>query len=329
MRDTTEQEQPRAVIADDDPFARRVIKDVLQRSGVIVIAEARDGRQAVELTLHYRPDVVVMDVVMPELDGIMATRQIRRELPEQLVIMLTGAGSDDHELGLQALRAGASGFLSKDLEIEALPRALAGLREGQAAISRSMTLSLIERLRESPSGSAGLRPVKSPLTAREWEVIDLLKASKTTDEIANELVLSTETVRSHVKNILRKLEVRSRDDAVAVADRMRAAPPNGDLTASEARLGAPAGRSRSGCRRPAARRRSCRRCARSAACRSPGRGRSRARGARPARAATARRRARSPDRRSGVPPLTTASRQRIAVARRPRSGSGRLRAGRT
>jgi DNA-binding NarL/FixJ family response regulator len=231
MRDTTEQEQPRAVIADDDPFARRVIKDVLQRSGVIVIAEARDGRQAVELTLHYRPDVVVMDVVMPELDGIMATRQIRRALPEQLVIMLTGAGSDDHELGLQALRAGASGFLSKDLEIEALPRALAGLREGQAAISRSMTLSLIERLRESPSGSAGLRPVKSPLTAREWEVIDLLKASKTTDEIATELVLSTETVRSHVKNILRKLEVRSRDDAVAVADRMRAAPPNGDLTA--------------------------------------------------------------------------------------------------
>ena len=102
----TEQEQPRAVIADDDPFARRVIKDVLQRSGVIVIAEARDGRQAVELTLHYQPDVVVMDVVMPELDGIMATRQIRRQLPEQLIIVLTGAGEDDHELGLQALKAG-------------------------------------------------------------------------------------------------------------------------------------------------------------------------------------------------------------------------------
>ena len=80
----TDKEQPRAVIADDDPFARRVIKDVLQRAGVIVIAEARDGRQAVELTLHYQPDVVVMDVVMPELDGIMATRQIRRQLPDQL-----------------------------------------------------------------------------------------------------------------------------------------------------------------------------------------------------------------------------------------------------
>jgi NarL family two-component system response regulator LiaR len=227
MRDTTDQEQPRAVIADDDPFARRVIKDVLQRAGVIVIAEARDGRQAVELTLHYRPDVVVMDVVMPEMDGIMATRQIRRQIPEQLVIVLTGAGSDDHELGMQALRAGASGFLSKDLEIEALPRALEGLRQGQAAISRKMTLALIERLRDTPSGSSGMRPVKSPLTAREWEVIDMLKESKTTDAIADELVLSPETIRSHVKNILRKLDVRSREDAVAAADRMRSAPPTG------------------------------------------------------------------------------------------------------
>jgi DNA-binding NarL/FixJ family response regulator len=223
----TEKDKPRAVIADDDPFALRVIKDVLQRAGVIVIAEARDGRQAIELTLHYRPDVVVMDVVMPELDGIMATRAIRRELPEQLIIVLTGAGSDDHELGLQALRAGASGFLSKDLEIEALPRALEAVRWGEAAISRKMTLTLVERLRDAPSGSSGMRPVKSPLTPREWEVIDLLKESKTTDQMADELVLSPETVRSHVKNILRKLDVRSRDDAVAAADRMRAAPPNG------------------------------------------------------------------------------------------------------
>jgi DNA-binding NarL/FixJ family response regulator len=175
--------------------------------------------------LHYQPDVVVMDIVMPGLDGIMATRQIRRQLPEQLVIVLTGAGSDDDELGLLALRAGAGGFLSKDLEIEALPRALEGLRQGQAAISRKMTLSLIERLREAPSGSSGMRPVKSPLTAREWEVSDLLRESKTTDRIADELVLSPETVRSHVKNILRKLKVRSRQEAVAVADEMRNRSP--------------------------------------------------------------------------------------------------------
>jgi DNA-binding NarL/FixJ family response regulator len=215
-------ERLRAVIADDDPYARRVIKDVLERAGVLVIAEARDGRQAVELTLHYLPDVVVMDVVMPELDGVMATRQIRRQLPEQLIIVLTGAASDDgDELGLVAVRAGAAGFLSKDLEIEALPRALEGLRQGEAAISRKMTRSLIERLREAPSGSSGMRPVKSPLTAREWEVIDLLKQSKTNDEIAAELVLSPETARSHVRNILRKLKVGSRQDAVAVTDKMR------------------------------------------------------------------------------------------------------------
>jgi two-component system, NarL family, response regulator LiaR len=176
------------------------------------------------LTLYHRPDVVVMDVVMPELDGIIATRQIRKEIPGQLIIVLTGAGNEDEELGLQALRAGASGFLSKDLEIDALPRALEGVKAGEAAISRKMTRMLIDRLRDTPSGSAGMRPVKSPLTPREWEVIDLLKAARSTDQIAAELVLSTETVRSHVKNILRKLDVRSREDAVAAADRMRGAP---------------------------------------------------------------------------------------------------------
>jgi two-component system, NarL family, response regulator LiaR len=222
--ESPETQSLRAVIADDDPFARRVIKDVLQKAGVIIIAEARNGRQAVELTLYYRPDVVVMDVVMPELDGIIATRQIRKEIPDQLVIVLTGAGEEDQELGLQALRSGASGYLSKDLDIDALPRALEGARAGEAAISRKMTRMLIDRLRDTPSGSSGMRPVKSPLTAREWEVIDLLKASKSTDQIADELVLSTETVRSHVKNILRKLDVRSREDAVIAADRMRSAP---------------------------------------------------------------------------------------------------------
>jgi NarL family two-component system response regulator LiaR len=222
--ESTESQNLRAVIADDDPFARRVIKDVLQKAGVHVIAEARNGRQAVELTLYHRPDVVVMDVVMPKLDGIVATRQIRKAIPEQLVIVLTGAGEEAEELGLQALRAGASGYLSKDLEIDALPRALEGVRAGEAAISRKMTRTLIDRLRDTPSGSSGMRPVKSPLTAREWEVIDLLKAARSTDEIADELVLSTETVRSHVKNILRKLDVRSREDAVVAADRMRSAP---------------------------------------------------------------------------------------------------------
>jgi NarL family two-component system response regulator LiaR len=215
-------EPVRAIIADDDPFARKMIKDALQRAGLIVIAEAHDGRQAVELTRHYRPDVVLMDVVMPELDGIAATRRIVKHDPDQLVVILTTA--DDDEIGLLGLRAGAVGFLAKDVDVDVLPQAIHGALGGEAAISRRLGKQLIEQLRRSPEGAGGLRPVKSPLTPREWEVIDLLAEEKSTDRIAAELVLSSETVRSHVKNILRKLDVRSREEAVAIARRMRSEP---------------------------------------------------------------------------------------------------------
>jgi two-component system, NarL family, response regulator LiaR len=213
---------PRAIIADDDPLARRMIKEALQRAGVVVVAEAHNGREAVELALHYRPDVVLMDVVMPELDGIAATRRIRERHPDQIVVILTS--SDDDEMGLLGLRAGAMGFLTKDVDIDVLPRALLGTLSGEAAISRRLSARLVEHLRRAPDGPGGLRPVKSPLTPREWEVVDLLAEALTTDQIADTLVLSPETVRSHVKNILRKLDARSRQEAVATAQRMRAAP---------------------------------------------------------------------------------------------------------
>jgi len=213
----------RAIIADDDPFARKMIKEALQRAGVIVIAEAHNGRQAVDLTRHYRPDVVLMDIVMPELDGIAATRRIVKDNPEQVIVILTTA--DDDEIGLLGLRAGAAGFLAKDVDVDILPQALQGALSGEAAISRKLSMRLVEQLRRAPEGPGGLRPVKSPLTPREWEVVDLLAERKTTDQIADQLVLSSETVRSHVKNILRKLDARSREEAVAVAQRMRSQPP--------------------------------------------------------------------------------------------------------
>jgi DNA-binding NarL/FixJ family response regulator len=214
-------EPMRVIVADDDPFARRMIKDALQRSDVIVIAEAHNGYEAVELCLHYRPDVVVMDVVMPEIDGIAATRRIVKEIPEQRIVILTS--TDEEEMGLLGLRAGAVGFLSKDLDIDVLPQALRGALDGEAAISRKLGMRLVEQLRHAPQGTTGMRPVKSPLTPREWEVIDLLYEGNTTDQIADTLVLSTETVRSHVKNILRKLNVNSRAEAVEAAQRMRGA----------------------------------------------------------------------------------------------------------
>jgi two-component system, NarL family, response regulator LiaR len=224
---TDRPEQLRAIIADDDAFARRMIREVLQRADIVVVAEAHNGREAVELCLHYRPDLVLMDVVMPELDGIVATRRIIKQMPEQLVVILTS--SDDQDMGMLGLRAGAVGFLSKQFEIEMLPQALRGAVDGEAVISRRLGRRLIEHVRRQPEGFVGLRPVKSPLTPREWEVIDLLCTGKTTDQIAETLVLSAETVRSHVKNILRKLNARSREEAVATAQRMRGASGPGPL----------------------------------------------------------------------------------------------------
>jgi two-component system, NarL family, response regulator LiaR len=208
----------RAIIADDDPFVRRVVKEALRAAGMIVVAEARTGKQAVELTLFYHPDVVLMDVVMPELDGIGATRQILASRPEQRVILITG--SEDDEMALLGLRAGAVGFLTKE-SVEALPRALEAVAKGEAALSRILTKTLLDYVQSLPEPRPGMRPVQSPLTNREWEVIDLLQEGRSTAQIAEALVVSPSTARSHVKSILRKLKVHSRKDAVQVATDIR------------------------------------------------------------------------------------------------------------
>jgi NarL family two-component system response regulator LiaR len=209
----------RVIVADSDRFVRRLIRDALQDAGLVVIAEATTGREAVELTLHYHPDVVLMDAGINGIDGFAATRRIIAESPHQLIIMLTG--SEDEELALLGLRAGASGFLSKELPVEALPRALEGVARGEAAVSRSLTARLIAQLRAMSGRQPAMRPVRSPLTNREWEVLGLLAERRSNADIAAALGVSPATVRSHVKNILRKLGVRSRERAVEVAEQMR------------------------------------------------------------------------------------------------------------
>ena len=219
MESEADEETIRIVIADGDPFARRTLRDALRHDGTTVVAEATTGVEAVELTTFYRPDVLVMDERLPGLDGLEVTRRIHERLPNVCIVLL--ASNPDDDLGLRALRLGASGYLSKAFEPGVLPRIVRGALYGEAAISRRLAMRLVEADRRAPRGGAGLRPVRSALTDREWEVLDLLASGAGTEAIAQALVLSTETVRSHLKNLYRKLGVRSREGAVEAAKRSR------------------------------------------------------------------------------------------------------------
>jgi two-component system nitrate/nitrite response regulator NarL len=161
-----------------------------------------------------------MDVQMPDINGTAATRRIVGERSDQLVILVSGRDDDDAVMGL---RVGARGYLSKNLARDAFLRAVVGALDGEAAVSRGLTRRLIEQLQLIPTLGAGMRPVHSPLTRREWEVLDLICDGRTTAEMARMFVVSEETIRSHVKQILRKLGVHSRKQAVATVRRMRSA----------------------------------------------------------------------------------------------------------
>jgi NarL family two-component system response regulator LiaR len=209
----------RVVVAEDDPFARRTVRETLQRAGITVVGEAENGRQAIALAFEHRPDAVLMDIVMPDVDGLAATREIVSEMPDQIVILVSC--DDDEAIGLAGLRAGAVGYLTKDVDIEALPRTVAGAVHGEAAISRRLVMRLVERLRGASGRAYEPRRGGPRLTQREWDVLDLLAEGQSTERIAESLHLATETVRSHLKNIFRKLDARSRREAIAAARRLR------------------------------------------------------------------------------------------------------------
>jgi NarL family two-component system response regulator LiaR len=213
------------IVADPDPLARRVVRESLQAGkGFVVAAEAKDGVEAVELAVHYRPKLVLMEVGLPRIDGIDACRQIVLSAPEVRVVIFSVG--QEREVQIRALKAGANGYLSKNASISSVMQALRAVARGEAAISRHVTLHLIEVLRCTSDNGLGMRPVKSVLTGREWEVLDLICAGATTREISEVLFLSEDTVYSHSKNILRKLGVHSRSEAVAKAERMRRPEPS-------------------------------------------------------------------------------------------------------
>jgi DNA-binding NarL/FixJ family response regulator len=207
----------RVLVADDHPPTRAGVRAALERDSFVICAEVGDGRGAVDAALRERPDVCLLDIHMPG-SGIRAAEEITRELPETAVVMLTVSRTDVDLF--DALRAGACGYLLKDIDPTRLPLALRGVLEGEAALPRRLVALLMEEFRERKRKRripiVGRRMVE--LTDREWEVLELMREGLPTEQIGERLFISPVTVRTHVSAILRKLQVPTREDALALLD---------------------------------------------------------------------------------------------------------------
>ena len=211
---------PRVLLADDHAPTREDIRQTLESEGRFeVCAVAADAAEAVDAAAKERPDLCLLDINMPG-GGIAAAWEITARLPETKVVMLTVSRDDDDLVA--ALRAGASGYLLKDTDPQRLVPALADVLAGEAAIPRALVARLVGEFRDrGPRRRAVL--ASEPLTSREWEVLELIRRGLSTAQIADKLVLSQATVRSHVAAILRKLRVRDRASLVSLFEK-EAAP---------------------------------------------------------------------------------------------------------
>jgi DNA-binding NarL/FixJ family response regulator len=206
----------RVLIADDDDLMRAGLTELLAGEREIeVVGEASTGREAVERARRLGPDVVLMDVRMPDLDGIGATREVTRAAPRARVLILTTFEQDDYVFG--ALRAGASGFLLKRTRPEDLIGAVHTIAAGDSLLSPSVTRRVIDRAAQQPTPELTDQAKLDDLTPREREVFELVARGLSNREIAAELVVEESTVRTHVKRILMKLELRDRVQIVIFA----------------------------------------------------------------------------------------------------------------
>jgi DNA-binding NarL/FixJ family response regulator len=216
----------RVLIVDDDDLMRAGLRGVLSSDEAIeLVGEADDGRAAAYRTRLLRPDVVLMDVRMPDLDGISATREVLAAFPEVKVVILTTFEEDDYIFG--ALSAGASGFLLKRTRPEDLIAAIHTIAAGDSLLSPSVTSRVIERMAGQPPPDAGRDARLDELTPRETEVLELVARGLSNGEIAAELVIEESTVKTHVKRVLGKLGARDRVQAVIFAYESGLAHPGG------------------------------------------------------------------------------------------------------
>ncbi|HEY1318084.1 MAG TPA: response regulator transcription factor [Gaiella sp.] len=206
----------RVLLVDDDALMRAGLEAIFSSDGAIeVVGEASDGRVAVERVRALRPDVVLMDIRMPDVDGIAATREIVSVAPNARVVILTTFEDDEYIFG--ALTAGASGFLLKRTSPELLIEAIKAVAAGDSLLSPSVTRRVIDRMAALPSGEAVLDSRVDALTTREREVLEQLARGLSNSEIAGVLVIEESTVKTHVKRILMKLRLRDRVQAVIFA----------------------------------------------------------------------------------------------------------------
>ena len=221
-----EQEQPQAItvlIIDDHPLVREGVRNFLQRQrDITVVGEAGSGQEGLRLASDLAPDVVLMDLVMPEMDGVETTRRLKQISPSTQVIVLTSFDDDEHIL--PAIRAGALSYILKDVSTAALAEAVRKAARGEVTMTPQVAARVMEELRQGgqPSSQAG-----ADLSEREVDVLRLIAEGRSNTEIAERLVISEHTVKRHVSNILSKLHLADRTQAAVYAWREGMVDKNG------------------------------------------------------------------------------------------------------
>ena len=204
---------PSILVVDDHPLTRDALAALLVQGGFEVAGTVADAETAISTVGALRPDLVLLDLSLPGMNGVEALPQLRAAAPNAEVVVLTASGTEENLLG--AIRAGAAGYLLKSEPPERIVEFLQGVARGEAALSGSIARRLLETVRETGGRETGIPDsIAAALTAREVEILLLLDDRLETDEIAKRLYISEHTVRSHVKSILRKLGVSSRREAV-------------------------------------------------------------------------------------------------------------------